>query len=646
MCAQQDYCIKIFKQKISIMALGKLKPGIGIGVNSRRGGGGSKNIPTSLAVSWVDDYAALTFDDTNDGTNYYEIYESKDGGTTYTYLGRSIKGATSYNAYTWQGIDVYLKVRARGGEFADAVHVVSPIVWKSDQSTLNLAKFDNLNIAVGNTINIDWDDGTNDDYTGTNTGTATHTYSVTKDPYYIKLSGDLNAITQLYMQSWNKIYCDTSKWILPSSLSAFRMAASAGYEISGYLENFITHLPMRYLTLAGFTPINSDLSSSYINGNIQQLSLIDCGITELPPKNYKVSRSPSSLIFTDNDISTLSIQSWLSLMEIYFTAYPPTLNCIFRFEGSTMGIISQTDSIVVSIKDLFTNASKTATFYTYSPKIAYIDRSSTEIISLDTYDGSGQTIHPSALNYGSAWNGYQYWLGDTPYFNNIGTYERFSLFASNDGKNWEIPTGGSNPAFDFVHADDDIFIEDGIMYCVMINGFPKLGMTYSSDGINWNVSGESGGLITIYDGTGDSIEPVSPSLVKIDGTFYIYFVDNNNPSARTIKRISCATIDGTYGNVETISLTNPSVAQFWHIDVLLIDSKIYILAPTAAGSKNLVFAVSDDGINFTREADDDIIELEGAAYRPTMMYIGSQLVIFYSVATENRVYKVNAFLVE
>jgi hypothetical protein len=88
MCAQQDYCIKIFKQKISIMALGKLKPGIGIGINSRRGGGGLKEFVDSMAF-WSGNW---------DFTSNQLADKSNNGNT-----------ASCYNAYGFYGINRILR---------------------------------------------------------------------------------------------------------------------------------------------------------------------------------------------------------------------------------------------------------------------------------------------------------------------------------------------------------------------------------------------------------------------------------------------------------------------------------------------------------------------------------------------------------
>ncbi|MDQ7097155.1 hypothetical protein REC12_26510 [Desulfosporosinus sp. PR] len=67
-----------------------------------------------------------------------------------------------------------------------------------------------------------------------------------------------------------------------------------------------------------------------------------------------------------------------------------------------------------------------------------------------TYDGSGQSVHPSVLDFKTehdidSWGGFRYWMALTPYplFNSA--LENPSILASKDGLNWIIPPGIKNP---------------------------------------------------------------------------------------------------------------------------------------------------------------------------------------------------------
>lgn len=62
-----------------------------------------------------------------------------------------------------------------------------------------------------------------------------------------------------------------------------------------------------------------------------------------------------------------------------------------------------------------------------------------------TYDGSGAVTHPSVVDMGRRWNGYRWWLADTPYDGQEEPLENPSIWGSNDRINWEVPDGLTNP---------------------------------------------------------------------------------------------------------------------------------------------------------------------------------------------------------
>ena len=63
-----------------------------------------------------------------------------------------------------------------------------------------------------------------------------------------------------------------------------------------------------------------------------------------------------------------------------------------------------------------------------------------------TYDGSGQVVHPDVVHVPGGWNGYEYWMGMTPYPNSNDNYENPSIIASNDNATWVVPSGRDEPA--------------------------------------------------------------------------------------------------------------------------------------------------------------------------------------------------------
>lgn len=64
---------------------------------------------------------------------------------------------------------------------------------------------------------------------------------------------------------------------------------------------------------------------------------------------------------------------------------------------------------------------------------------------IPTPDGSGATIHPSVLDMGTDWNGYRWWMANTPYANMNDDLENPCIWASNDRRTWTVPAGLTNP---------------------------------------------------------------------------------------------------------------------------------------------------------------------------------------------------------
>lgn len=67
-----------------------------------------------------------------------------------------------------------------------------------------------------------------------------------------------------------------------------------------------------------------------------------------------------------------------------------------------------------------------------------------------TYDRSGQTVHPSVIDFATefgieTWGGFRYWMALTPFPNFKSAFENPSFLVSKDGINWNSPPGIKNP---------------------------------------------------------------------------------------------------------------------------------------------------------------------------------------------------------
>ena len=62
--------------------------------------------------------------------------------------------------------------------------------------------------------------------------------------------------------------------------------------------------------------------------------------------------------------------------------------------------------------------------------------------------GDTQATHPSVLHFDEPWNGYTFWIAYSPYPEADDSKENPHILASNDGVNWVLPSGFSNPLDD------------------------------------------------------------------------------------------------------------------------------------------------------------------------------------------------------
>lgn len=76
-----------------------------------------------------------------------------------------------------------------------------------------------------------------------------------------------------------------------------------------------------------------------------------------------------------------------------------------------------------------------------------------------------QATHPSVLYFKNGWNGYKFWMGYTPYEYSNELLENPSVAASNDGVNWEVPTGLTNP----LEATDTLDMHYSDPHLVFVN---------------------------------------------------------------------------------------------------------------------------------------------------------------------------------
>lgn len=238
--------------------------------------------------------------------------------------------------------------------------------------------------------------------------------------------------------------------------------------------------------------------------------------------------------------------------------------------------------------------------------------------TIPTYDGSDETIHPGAWDFGRGqkWHGFRFWLANTPYPDNTEPLENPCIWASDDGHTWVVPPGLTNPIYDYpspagTHwSDTDLYYDHTTDQLALVyrDGAANNYIATSPDGITWDT----------YPGTFIFQAGVSPSIVRTpEGTWRVYYSNST-----LFYRESTGAVTGPYG---------PEVAcdggNGWHSHVLY-DEK---LGMYLAAANNGVFPYwSTDGIIWNGRS----ALISGQTYRPCLRrYDADTFSLWYSTGT-------------
>lgn len=217
-------------------------------------------------------------------------------------------------------------------------------------------------------------------------------------------------------------------------------------------------------------------------------------------------------------------------------------------------------------------------------------------LEINTFDGSNSPYHPSVLYFENGWNGYKYWMAETPFSPQSKPYEDRnecpSIHVSNDGINWtEII---KNPIDDLTEKEIEgldyfsdphlIFVDDHIECWYRFthrNGIKEkynnlqLVRKTSKDGINWS---EREILVNLATNEGDSLGNmvVSPAILYHNGKYRMWYV---NSESRKYRELSYSeSTDGKQWCKKQKCILEGTENMPWHIDVNYIDGKFYLLS--------------------------------------------------------------------
>lgn len=237
-----------------------------------------------------------------------------------------------------------------------------------------------------------------------------------------------------------------------------------------------------------------------------------------------------------------------------------------------------------------------------------------EALKIKTFDGTDSPYHPSVLYFKDGWNGYKYWMAETPFSPKSKPYrdknECPSIHVSDDGVTWkEIMqnpidnlTEKEAEELDYFSDPHLVFVDDKIECWYRFthrNGndsnFNNLQLVRksSTDGKNWS---EREVLVNLATDEGNPLGNmvVSPAILYEDGKYRMWYV---NSESRSYRELSYS--ESHNGKEWTEQKKCTLVGQEnmpWHIDVNFIDGKYYLIS---YNFKDLTLWESVNGISFT-----------------------------------------------
>ncbi|MDB4884914.1 MAG: hypothetical protein JWN79_352 [Gemmatimonadetes bacterium] len=259
-------------------------------------------------------------------------------------------------------------------------------------------------------------------------------------------------------------------------------------------------------------------------------------------------------------------------------------------------------------------------------------------LTVHTYDGSGQFIHPDAYVFPSAWHGRRYWFTATPYPAGNSTYENPSLYWATGAGAWTAPPGVRNP---LARADGNSFLSDPelqhdpvadelrLYYRKSSTQRDELWLVTSGDGQRWS----DARLLM----TSRRYSLISPAIVREEtGGWRMWTVDPGIDGCRakpgSVALSARRSADGlTWGTAEPVSLDIPGYSP-WHWDVQYIPARHEYWALVAAYPEafncsytSVFFGRSTDGVTWRMSPSPllttgSIESVRSVVYRSTFHY--------------------------
>lgn len=264
-----------------------------------------------------------------------------------------------------------------------------------------------------------------------------------------------------------------------------------------------------------------------------------------------------------------------------------------------------------------------------------------KFLNIETPDGTGECTHPSVVRLRTFFGGYRFWMAMTPYKDV--TQENPCIYASNDGVDWIVPNGLTNPLYPAPSGTPDNYNSDTnliyipstrrlrLYYREFTTTKVTIYMSESSDGVNW-----SDKIACTFD---DNTDPIAPSVIYTDK--YYMFIGRKFGFYESIDGINWSNFKDAKTNIDKTGL-------IWHVDVYNDETCYRMIAAVSrrrngiasANQTQLYYATSEDMVNWVFDTRPLVArEPEGKfderVYKSCVVWYGSNPLIYVSGVTSN-----------
>lgn len=245
-------------------------------------------------------------------------------------------------------------------------------------------------------------------------------------------------------------------------------------------------------------------------------------------------------------------------------------------------------------------------------------------LDLPTPDGSGQVVHPSVHDFGPGikWHGFRYWMAMTPFPGSDDSLENPCILASNNGWQWVIPAGLTNPIYPEPYggrfnSDPDITYDPRSDELVLIYREQQQDATHqtfyarSPDGVTWPHKA------TPMNWTLPATQLLSPCIIRRgEGDWLAYGITRD---AWKIVRYTATSPEGPWSG-PTVCTGTPATP--WHMDIWWAGDRFHaLLDQFGTSTDGLSCGTSSDGLAWTFGAPVMLPrpgEWDAELYRPTL----------------------------